>query len=432
MRATPAACLCALTLACALAPAPARAHWCTNIYDTPARLVVKPEQSTIFPGDAGTLRVWVRNNFPYLVKNAELRASNADFDVSVSPARQDIFPGQDVAFDLRISRSGSSGDDDLHLQLRVFEDTDHGSSMKEWRGPDDEWIDQAPAEALLRDRLASASQAVQLNAAKLADRVSEGEGVGLLVELYGRPRLQYNSDGAYGDGEWFGERALSVMDYQLLRAGTELAIRRASDPRALEAMRLAMDDPDVVYRGASALLAAYLARVSGQAEAVRARLTSLAEADACGDAGRCAHYGWTPSPAAQAMGRAALFVLGEDGQRAAVEAGLQDADDGVKMICAAALGLRGEDAPVQTALIPLVKDEYGTIELYAPYLLQLVATDRRGPDGQGQVSFYPEHGPSDPSGEPGGCATGGAPGAAAGLALLGLLLGRWLRSARRG
>jgi len=377
-------------LAAALAPAPAAAHWCTNIYETPARLVVKPEQSTIFPGDSGTLRVWVRNNFPYLVKNAELRVDNADFDASVTPGSQDILPGQEVAFDLQITRVGSSGDNDLRLQIRVFEGTGHGGSLKAWRGPGDPWVDQDPSEALVRSSMNS-DQSKQLGAGKLAATYSEADGVGRLLELYGRPRLGYNSDGWWGDGDWFSPRTPDKYDFQLLRAGIELALRKfqgfPDEAAVRQALTLAMDDPDVGHRGVSALLAGYLA---GDDAAVRARIQAMADSDPCVDAERCSHYTWSASPRAQRMAQAGLLAAGDAAQEDAVRTGLGDANEGVQMVCAAALGIAGDDAAVTGSLIPLVADEFGYVPLTAPYLLQLVAYERRGADGEGPVSFYGE------------------------------------------
>jgi len=377
-------------LAAALAPAPAQAHWCTNIYETPARLVVKPEQSTVFPGDSGTLRVYVRNNFPYLVKNAELRADNGDFEVSVTPASQDIYPGQDAAFDLQITRVGSSGDNELYLQLRVFEGTGHGGSLMVWRGADDEWVDQDPSESLVRSSMNS-DQSKQLGAGKLAATYSEADGVTRLLELFGRPRLGYNSDGWWGDGEWFGERTPDKYDFQLLRAGIELALRKfqgfPDEAAVRQAMTLAMDDPYVPYRGVSALLAGYL---FGDDAGVRARVQAMADSDPCVDAERCSHYGWSSSAQAQLMGRAGLLAAGDGSHESAVRAGLGDGNEAVQMVCATALGIFGDDDAVTGTLIPLVADEFGFIPLTAPYLLQLAAYERRGASGLDPVSFYGE------------------------------------------
>jgi hypothetical protein len=219
----------ALVLVALLNPGPARAHWCTNIYDAPARLVVKPERSTIpdiAVGEKTTLRVWVRNNFPYLLTPVEMQATSPDFEVRVQPGRQDLFPGQEAAFDFDIERTGETGDGDLHLQIRTFHGTAHTGGIDRWRGEGDPWVDPEPAEGGLRSGM-EYGQAVQLNAATLADLYSEDDGVGRLLDLFGRPRLGYNNSGEWGDGAWFPPRALSNADYQLLRCGTELAIRRS-------------------------------------------------------------------------------------------------------------------------------------------------------------------------------------------------------------
>ena len=52
-------------------------------------------------------------------------------------------------------------------------------------------------------------------------------------------------------------------------------------------------------------------------------------------------------------------------------------------------GLIGQDGPVTANLLPLIEDDFGTVELYAPYLAQLVARDRRD-IAPGCVSFYGE------------------------------------------
>lgn len=372
-----------------LPEAPARAHWCTNIYDTPARIVVKPEQSTVFPGmnpgDSTTLRVWVRNNFPYVVTDAEMRATNSDFDVTVTPGRQDIYPEQESAFDFQITRVADSGDDDLHLQIRLY--VDNHSGINQWRDESDDWVEQTPSESRLRGGMTS-GQAQQLNSAKLAALYSEPDGEGRLLELYGRPRLGYNNQGTWGDGDWFPDRSLTKWDYQILRAGVELAKRWSDDPATRTAMIDAMDDPDELYRGTSALIAAFL----GSNPAVRERIETMATTDACVDATLCSHYDWTPSDDARLMAKAALVVLGDNQYHAEVTAGLSSSSERVQMICGAALGLAGEDDPVVNTLRPLARDTDAAALLYlhGAYLLSLVATQRRGPDDTGCVTFYGE------------------------------------------
>jgi hypothetical protein len=216
----------------------------------------------------------------------------------------------------------------------------------------------------------------------------------------------HNNSGTWGDGHWFPPRSLSDADFGMLRAGTELAIRRCEAPGVVAATVDAMDDPDVGYRGASALLAAYLGERLDRKDEVRDRLETMAEKDSCTKAEFCNNYSFESSAQARVMAKAALLVLGDDEHHAEVTAGLENGDDRVRMVCAAALGLVGEDAPVLEVLVPLVEDDYGFVELYAPYLLRLVVADRRGPSGNGPVSFYGDEGIDPGDSEDTGCGCG--------------------------
>ena len=75
-------------------PADTYAHWCSNIYQTYARIVVKPERQTISipDGQTGELKVRVRNNFPYTLHYVQMRANPpAELEVSISPTEAEAW-----------------------------------------------------------------------------------------------------------------------------------------------------------------------------------------------------------------------------------------------------------------------------------------------------------------------------------------------------
>jgi len=90
----------AVTLACLLASSPALAHWCSNIWDAPARIVVKPEKSTVYlqSGTPTKLRVYLQNNFPFTMFETKMRGNASGYSIKVSPGMQTVQPGQSAAF----------------------------------------------------------------------------------------------------------------------------------------------------------------------------------------------------------------------------------------------------------------------------------------------------------------------------------------------
>ncbi|MBW2700533.1 MAG: hypothetical protein JRF33_06905 [Deltaproteobacteria bacterium] len=394
-------------------PSTAGAHFCNNIYDSPGRIVVKPERSTIDvqQGQTADLRVFVRNNFPYLLSDLQMQATNTgDFSVTVLPSSYPVVqPGQEVIFTFQITRDAGTGNDlrDLGLQIRMFQNhSGHSSNVKVWRdytadASSNAWLDDPaipaddPTDGEVRG-LMTGGQAQQMNAATLARLHDELDGMGRLLELFGRPRLNSDSNGGYGGSDWWAPyRNMSgnKYDYQLYRAGGEMAMRRFdgfSDPTLATVragMMVAMNDPDPDYRGTAALFAAYL----GDDATIRARIELMEGADTCtSDSDACSHYTWTPSDEARSMARAALLLLGDSQHDAAVRTALSSGNAMTQAVAAAALGILGEDDPVTNVLIPLGADDWGYMTLCAPILLRLVVYDRRGPAQNAMVSFYGE------------------------------------------
>lgn len=398
----------ALATTLLLLPAPAPAHWCSNIYQTFARIVVKADREEIQIGlqETGELKVRVRNNFPYTLHYIKLRANEPEgLQVAITPNEETaeqhpVVAGQEVTFTLQITRIAEGPDEVAALKLEInttVEDTE-----PRWRAADDQWVDQAPSAAAIREHQdLGLHQARGLTWEKLAELECvdcQRDGVRGMMDLWAS-RLE-SCDGDGFDAAW---------PMQFLRAGLGLAIRlrfaEFDDPsraQVVQTMIAALDDAHPIARGYAAFLAAYGGNDAGVADRIQAMLDSDPD-------GACT---FEPSPHAQTMGKAALFMLGQQQYKADVSACA--ADEGqhrrVRMACAAALGVMGDDAPIEQFLIDQVPNGINTSyeKQYASYLLQLVVLSRRGgPEGVAEVSFLDEEPrPDDPdAGHKGGCAS---------------------------
>jgi hypothetical protein len=419
-----------------LLPQNADAHWCSNIYQSYARLVVKPDRERIdvAVGETKELKVRVRNNFPYTLHYIKLRANPPEgLSVTVSPdqstaERIRVMAGQVLTFTLQITRDSEGTDEvaDLNLEISTtVEDIQPG-----WRDSTDDWVNQNPdPDAIRRTIEADGFQALDLNFDTLADQncpTCEQEGMEGLYGLY-HSRLDHCDD-TYIDDVW-------AMIF--IRAGAHLAIRLRFDnlnqtPRqdVVPYMLAGMDDANDLTRGLAAFLAAY----GGDDPGVRDRIQQMADSD---PSGICT---FDPSPRAQRMAKAALLVLGEKDQHAGVTACYNDEseDTRVRLLCAAALGMRGEDFPMINYVLPHTTDGKNTSYegQYTGYLVQLVTYDRRGgPTGSGEATFLDEEPlPKPPGG--GGCSVS-SPGSSQGSTsggsslLLLLLLSALLRRENR-
>lgn len=372
----------ALALLCLLTPPEVLAHWCTNIYHTYARIVVKPERQSIdVPvGGSGQLKVRVRNNFPYAMRSIRLRATPpAGLQVTISPSESEarnivVHAGQEVTFTLTIQRTAAGSNDLSTLNLQVNPEVE-GVSL--WRGLSDWWVDQNPAESAVRTTIRDdARQSLCLLNAALSDiggcPACEADGVGTLLDLF--DELTNNFD--------------SQLPQISLRGGHQVAVRlrfrnfnnpsRSTVVSRLLARSRSTND---LVRGFAAFFLAY----GGNDAGVQSRLQEMVNSDAS-DTAKCA-------------ARAGLLMLGEN-RTAEVTACMNNSavDIRLRMACAAALGIMGDDNPVINFLLPRVSTGSNTTydKLVGSYLLQLVVLVRRGgPEGQGVVSFLNEERPSD-------------------------------------
>jgi hypothetical protein len=374
----------AIGLALAI-PADSFAHWCSNIYRTYARIVVKPDRQTIdvSDGSTGELKVRVRNNFPYTMEYILMRVNPpAELTVDVSPTEAEalnirVYAGQEVTFTLSITRTGAGSNDvaDLNLEVRP-----RVEGISNWRDMSDIWVEQNYSESAIRNSIANNPQQTHgLLNADLADIDScpgcELDGVTELIAIWNSIDVDYND----------------TWGQQVARAGQALAIRlryrTSNDPARsalVQAMLDEMDGSFDIARGTAAFFAAY----GGNDAAAVTRINEMASSDS--------------STSAQRMAKAAQLLLG-DNTTADVTACYQDGGEEIRAraVCAAALGIMGDDDPIANFLIGEVTfgadgDSYPPRSVYynrhyAGYMLQLVVFVRRGgPEGVGVVSFYDE------------------------------------------
>ena len=84
----------------------ASAHLCNNIYKTPDRIIVKPEQQVVTLDKEDSFRVFVQNNYHTYVHNLRLAANvdNAGVKCDVEPAEfRELKAGERVSFQVKVT-----------------------------------------------------------------------------------------------------------------------------------------------------------------------------------------------------------------------------------------------------------------------------------------------------------------------------------------
>ena len=366
-------------------PADAYAHWCSNIYQTYARIVVKPERQIINvpDGQTGELKVRVRNNFPYTCYYIMLRVTPPpELNVTVSPTEAEagnirVYAGQEVTFTLTITRNGAGSDDISVLNLEVRPRLER---LESWRDMDDWWVDQNYTESEIRNKIQNDAQQTQVLLNEDLAKIDSCPG----CELDGVTELM----GWWGSINGSFEDGYGVM---FVAAGAALAVRlqymssnNPSRAAVVQSLVDEMDNTSDTARGIAAFLAAY----GGSDAAAVSRINTMASSDS--------------SPSAVRMAKAAQLILG-DNTTADVTACYQDGNEETRarVVCAVALAIMGDDTPITDYVLGVVTwgADGNTHPSQAEYmvfhqnsiLLQLAVFSRRGgPDGVGVVSFLDE------------------------------------------
>ena len=389
-----------------LTPSTALAHWCNNIWAAPSRIVVKPEVTSLYVGAGGAkLRVWVQNNLPYKMFGVQMRGQSGGYSIQVSPPSQDINPGQNVGYIFTISGPvGTQQVSNLGLQLQF---RPSGWPYGWLSGQNNCMMDQTTS---TNDLLTGTSgwwsyysycklgnQATALNAASLWDKLPNQKlssspgymgrtGIEQLIKRFGY-RFCWNAGGSWRSGNndcpspspegssWTSD---AQWGQDCMRAGVMLGERKAKLGSHMGAARLgalnALKGNFNAYphKCLAAVVGAYLYQGSGATSPFTTALKDSGNSvpSACQNAGlRILNQ----SPAANC-------ASGQYWERAA---------------CAAAEGLRNNDAVVKSVLMDRAGDGYkpygGNYEsLYYAYMLSIVTAARKAQFGN--VSYYPDAG----------------------------------------
>ncbi|MGQ9731091.1 MAG: HEAT repeat domain-containing protein [Candidatus Zipacnadales bacterium] len=108
-----------------LIPSSAHAHLCNNIYRTPDRIIVKPERNTTTLETNDTLRIFVRNNYPTMLRNLRLigQTDTVGVQVAITPDHIDLLkPGQKEAFTVRLTAAPETPPGSHSLKLSILAD----------------------------------------------------------------------------------------------------------------------------------------------------------------------------------------------------------------------------------------------------------------------------------------------------------------------
>ncbi|MBW1808791.1 MAG: hypothetical protein JRJ19_04090 [Deltaproteobacteria bacterium] len=376
------------------------AHWCSNVFNSYSKIVVKPERDTIdvAVGASGSLTVRVRNNFPYTIRYIKLRANppgdlTVDCRISDSPVQncesdaegKRIYAGQDAVFFLDITRNSGSDNSVDTLDLEVAINVSGAYFNNDWQSYLDSssasrQVYETPSAAEVRTYAeGGAGQSAEMNwdvYSTLGCGDCELDGVSELNDWYGQ---FFGAPGEYNQPKQQGLRAGQAIAIRLRHRGCTSPNR--STVIAYFTDRVGDGGENYYVRGMSAFLAAYGEMGQGNAGLI-SDITALG----------------TDNSSLGRMAKSALLILDED-YEADVESCRADGGEEiiVRFVCAAALALLGEQNDYAAEfLMPYTgdgttNDANWTSELIASYMLQLVVHERRGgPDGTGIVSFLDE------------------------------------------
>ena len=384
-----------------LSASPARAHWCSNIWNAPARLVVKPEKSTVYlkAGQPTKLRVYLQNNFPYKLVAAQLRGEASGYTVAVSPASQDIYPGQQAGFLLTITKASGTATvpvSTLGLQVQFRP----GKPPYGWMGGTHTLVNQKPAQSMLTNGT-NYSMKIQ-DASLIASTLSKlypGAKLPGSAPYFGRTGIQqvihwfgyrfcYSSSGNYRCGSQScpspcaeGSAWSSTVQFpsNCMRAGAEVAAWHAraklgSDLSAARdaAVNALKGGGSFRHKCVAAVVGGYLFQGASSTAAFTGALDTASN---------------NVPPACR---KAARRIL--DGSNASTSCSGQFYEKGA---CAAAEGLRGNDGPVKSVLVAGAGDgggwgSSGYENLYYSLMLYIVTAHRLAKTGK--ATYYPDAG----------------------------------------
>ncbi len=393
----------AVALTGVLAASPALAHWCSNIWSAPSRLVVKPEKSTVYlkSGQPTQLRVYLQNNFPFTLFLTEMRGNASGYTITVSPSPQTVKPGQNAGFLFTITKNGSSGTvnvTSLNLQVKFRSGFPYG-----WKGASDIRHDQNPSKSLLVNRVnySMAYQDASLTATTLSQKypttkLASGKpyfgrtGLEQVIHWFGY-RFCYSSSGKWRCGgqncpgscaegsPWSG---YNQFPQNCIRAGVELLALQARGKLGSKLASARSASINALKGGGhrmhkcmAAVVGAYLHQGVGYST-----FTSALNAGANNVPLLCRN--------------AAMRILTGSPSSSCNNGSLTE-----RATCAAAEGLRNNDTVVKNVLVPNAGDGAsgssggqlaGYQSLFTSYMLYIVTVHRMAKTGT--APYYPDAG----------------------------------------
>jgi Dictyostelium (slime mold) repeat len=381
------------------------AHWCSNIFTAHARIVVKPEKSTIVLSSTPTnLRVYLQNNFPYKI-TAYMRATSGSYVYPTTPSSgyHTVYPGQNVSYVFSLTGSGSVQVSTLNLQMKFRTTSSTTPSNWTWRNESNSILNQSPTQStLISSSNYGSNQAASLDSAQLGDDYPSASlgssapyfgrtGIQQLIHWFGYPYC-YKSGGDWG---YFSSQQCPSTSYpgvawsstaqfaqNCMRAGVEVSVRKSTLGSDLTNARTAVtnalsNSPSNQHRCMAAVVGGYLFQGASSSTFTTA-LNGSSMPTSCKNAGRRALDGSNSSTCPSSLSHH---------ERAA---------------CAAAEGLRNNNTAVTSILMPNAGDGTTGVSgyngLYYSYMLRVVQGYRKA--STGYVPFYPDAGTS-------GCSTAG-------------------------
>jgi PKD repeat protein len=410
-----------------LAPTPAAAHWCHDLWGSSYNIVVRPAADTVNVPATGsaTLDLWVQNNMGYALSNFTMAASASTYTVTV--ARQApkvagfLLPGEKLKHTLTISKAGGavlpvtslsfyigfgSGQDSEYgtgrvaspaacsgcVTMRKLDTTLSPARPMPGLGPHgpDPLQSKSLAWGAALDFGDPATAISTLMAEYCIGRSSWDTGGGAIVPTNCSP-VPACPTTAYSGGA-------TKYHFQHLWAAFELASRKSALGANSATLRnrlkcAAAGDALFAFEAFALEMLGYL----GEDPGARTTLTGLIGSGSADE---------------KAVAKAALLLFGDATDRttylADVTAGLSSASPYVKLTSATTLGIIDQnDAAVNTVLIPAAAKWLGAPEesaakeqaQIATHLLALVARHRRvwavDAADLGNVTFYGEGGAPD-------------------------------------
>jgi len=178
-------------------------HFCNNVYRIPGRFLIKAESPLKTIGkEGGTLKVYLKNNFPYAFRDVRLRAAHDALDVTVEPAvLQRVEPGEKKQLTLTLKPKEGTAAKDYDVKIML--------SSAAWRNTEMAAADVS-VDALKQYLRGEGNTWAKIVAWELLAMKGDAEGFSSLVSTLSQ-RPPGSSFAAYALGNTRTPRAVEVL-----------------------------------------------------------------------------------------------------------------------------------------------------------------------------------------------------------------------------